>query len=309
MQTIRLLPNQLTQLQALSSSAAGSIALDAKGWTHEALDHLRGFLTQHGSVFAALSVGLARTEHPFHHNWTALDFAAACPHLQTLALISIDVNESVFHHPTLQTLKLERAVIDSGTTLEITGPLEDIRLEAVNWSRQMALVLKGTPHLRVFHYSLDEDDIESPPHTIRLEDCVALEDLYLNIHGSWDLALRGRFPRLNQFGAQSGRYGVHHIDLQGIHPSSASSVVMARDGHGSLNGHVFVFVGALNRLHRAKAEQAIRLMGGTVAEALSEAVTDIVVSDHDFATFDDEGFPNADILTELDFKDVIYNWY
>ncbi len=273
----------LEKLERLSGRPSASIHLVAKKHDHFGLEALAAALRELGAALGALDMSLAFPQHPFSHDLRDLDFAAACPHLETLSLGRCRLNASVLLHPTLKKVTLENCWLYTSDPLRLGYPdspcpqVTTLHLSGVNWGNPDEgylgqLAFGPGAALKEFIYYGDEDDIELYPEIVVFDGCSDLSDVVVHVCGGWWLKLQGDLPRLDTFAASSGRYGPHRLSLDGIGDGSSAFALSLRDGQGPFTGQQFLFAGQFRHLANllAGAEAALLPLG------VQSTLTDVV---------------------------------
>jgi len=316
-----IISDSIEQVWSLKDELPASVSLEATDITHEDLNTLAQFIQAHGACLSSLNASLQDSVKPYHHDWQVINFIEMCPNLTSLTLGLIDVNDSVLLHPSIQNLTLNGLHIHADNHIHIKPALERAMLEDVNvflkdtaenadWARNPAIFAES-PNLKAFEYYLDEDYAESAPDKFCFEKFIQLAYVVLCIHGGgWDVQLKGLFPKF-EFGACSRRFGFHGIDVSGVADGSHPSLIKLRDGDGHWNGEVIVFLHPTRHFVVEKAKQAVRLLGGTIAENPDDPdVTMIVIGDEAYKTWDETPYEHLEIVRESEFKNAdIEAWY
>jgi hypothetical protein len=316
-----VISDSIEQIWTHKDAENASIALEATDRTHEDLAVLAQFIKAHGACLLSLNASLQDFVAPYHHDWKDINFIEACPHLTSLTLARLDVTDSVLLHPTIQNLTLTTLHIYADKHISLPHALEKVMLEDVNvflentaenadWARNPAIFAES-PNLKVFEYYLDEDYVESTPDKFYFENCPQLESVVLSIDGGgWDVQLKGLFPKA-KFGARSGRFGQHGIDVSQIANGSHPNLIKLREGDGHLSGEVIALIHNSKHFIVEKAQQAIRLLGGKIAESVDDPdVTIIVIGDKEYKDWDETPYEHLEIVLESEFRDAdIEAWY
>lgn len=285
------------KLERLTDQPPGSIHLVAQEYDHSGLEALAAALREHGTALGALEMSLAFPQHPFTHDLRDLDFAAACPHLETLSVGRCRLNASVLLHPTLQKVTLEDCWLYTPDPLRLGWPdspasrVTTLHLSEVNWGNPdedylSRLAFGPGACLQEFVYYGDEDNMEIYPEIIVFDGCPDLTDVVIHVCGGWLLKLQGDLPKLNTLAASSKRYGTHRLDFDGIGEGSSAYTLRLRDGQGPLAGQQFLFLGEFRHLDLNKARHVITRLGGVVVETVSPALTYAVLGEKEYAAYE-----------------------
>src|SRR5258708_10412883 len=98
---------KLALLDSIQDIEAGTLDIDSNNLDDDSFKRIMRFVTEHGALLHSLAL---------HPRWSGekvdlgdFDFATRCPHLQSLDIERIVFNESVFAHPTLESINLLNA--------------------------------------------------------------------------------------------------------------------------------------------------------------------------------------------------------
>ena len=295
----------LGKLEQLAGQPPASIYLVAPKYDHFGLETLTAALREHGAALGALELALAFPQHPYTHDLRGFDFAAACPHLETLSVGRCRLNQTVLLHPALRKVTLENCWLYTPDPFRLGYPdsphsqVTLLHLKEVNWGNPdeddlERLAFGPGAALQEFVYYGDEDDIEICPETIVFDGCPDLTNVEIHVCGDWLLKLQGNLPGLNDFVASSKRYGTHRLSLDGIGDGSSALALSLRDGQGPFAGQQFLFLGQFPYLDLDKARHVITQLGGVVTGTVSPALTYAVLGEKEYAAYE-AGTPSPQV--------------
>jgi len=334
MKKLSIISSELEKLAALENQAPASIYLTATEYDHISLKALVAALTEHGAALGALDLSLAFPQHPYHHDLHDFDFAAACPHLESLSVGRCRVNASVLLHPTLRQLSLRHCWLTTPDPFRLGYPgspasqLSELTLRGVNWGNDEEDLLSQCAFgpdasLQSFTYSLDEDDSERYPEALIFDGCPELAEVRIGVCGGWMALFKGDLPHLARVGLSSQRYGDHRISFGEIGDGSSAYALRLRDGKGPFAGEQYIFVGTFPYLNLDKVRHIITALGGVVVENAAPELSFAILSDEEYAAYE-SGTPSPQVAeiaalvaqgTDINiyaleaFRDMISGWY
>ncbi len=287
----------LEKLEHLAAKPPASVQLIAREYDHPGLGALAAALREHGAALSALELSLAFPHRPFTHDLREFDFAAACPHLETLSVGRCRLNETVLLHPALQKVTLEDCWLYTPDPFRLGYPegpaslVAVLHLGEVNWGNLdedhlSRLAFGPGAALQEFIYYGDEDNIEIYPETIIFDGCPGLTEAAIHVYGEWTVKFKGDLPNLSNVGISSQRFGDHRLYFDEIGDGSSAYARRLRDGQGPFAGQQFLFVGSFRYLNLNKARHIITQLGGAVVETASPALTYAVLGEEEYVAYE-----------------------
>lgn len=181
-------------------------------------DPMVAFVRTRGHLLRGLEL---RNERPlFKVDLGAVDLGAACPSLETLSIQRTVVNESVFAHPRLVSLRIRQSYY--------RGAVRDLRLTAKSPLEVLefvdslihadSLVAEPGCALRTFETWLDEDYAEAFPERLEFADCPNLYKILVCGTLNWHLILRGSLPKLGIVEQDPNPYGAYDFSVEDATP-------------------------------------------------------------------------------------------
>jgi hypothetical protein len=218
----RISGENLSLLDSIQDIEAGTLDIEGYNLDPESFKRVIRFVAEQGILLHTLVI---------HPKWSSvkgdfehLDFATCCPHLQTLDLKQVTINESVFTHPSLEILKLLEADlkrpqdISIGNLNERDGyQLKEVSMMDCHIPAQ-TLTIGPASQLKVFQYYLDEDFAEpdAAPHRFVFQACPQLETITIHACASWTILISGLSPQLKHISLDATEYCTYQWKIEGV---------------------------------------------------------------------------------------------
>lgn len=214
----------LALLDGVPPLEAGTIDLSCRDLERGGFNRVVRFVKEHGTLLHAFSLHLANG-YAERADMTDVDFATACPHLQTLDLKRVILNVSVFAHPSLESLELLESIYRGPRVMSIGQGLSQNDGQVLQEVSIMdcflpidTLTVGPAARLTGFQYYLDEDFAEPDvsPDAFIFKACSRLEGITIHVCAGWEIILRGVFPRLERISLNATEYGSYQWKIEEV---------------------------------------------------------------------------------------------
>lgn len=203
----RISPSNISLLDKETAGIEpGSVSLHAVDLDKAGCERVAHFLIEHGELLRILKV-YCRGFYT-DGDLQGVDFAAHCPSLKTLDVKGVMFNDSVFTHPVLKDLRIQKSK-HVGDRRIIIGEGQQLRkLEIVDCHVEAnTFAIAPESQIKIFRYYLDEDFAEACPYFFEIFG-TRLEEIIIWADPSYEVTTTYASERRNRIqGFKAGQYG------------------------------------------------------------------------------------------------------